>query len=62
MTTSTQAASASALAFSAAAGEIRLTRAQALELMELFLLGFRHGDYYTGHARFTPGSQTSLGA
>jgi len=39
----------------------RLTRAEALELMELFLLCFRHVDYYTGHQQFTPGSQASLG-
>ena len=38
-----------------------LTRAQALELMELFLLGFRHVDYYTPHQVYTPGSQASLG-
>ena len=41
--------------------EGRLTRAQALELMEAFLLAFRHEDYYTGHQQFTPGSQASLG-
>ncbi|PIY36952.1 MAG: hypothetical protein COZ06_33825 [Armatimonadetes bacterium CG_4_10_14_3_um_filter_66_18] len=41
--------------------EGRLTRAEALELLELFLLNFRHCDYYTGHAVYTPGSQTSLG-
>lgn len=41
--------------------EGRLTRDQALELMELFLLCFRHVDYYTPHQVFTPGSQTSLG-
>ncbi|MFA6110511.1 MAG: pyruvate formate lyase family protein [Candidatus Latescibacterota bacterium] len=39
----------------------RLTREQALELMELFLLCFRHVDYYTGHQTYTPGSQASLG-
>ena len=39
----------------------RLTHAQALELMELFLLNFRHVDYYTGHQPFTPGSQACLG-
>ena len=39
----------------------RLTRAQALEWMELFLLGFRHVDYYTPHQVYTPGSQASLG-
>jgi formate C-acetyltransferase len=41
--------------------EGRLTRAQALELMELFLLCFRHVDYYTPHQIYTPGSQASLG-
>ena len=41
--------------------EGRLTREQALELLEIFLLGFRHVDYYTGHQMFTPGSQGSLG-
>jgi formate C-acetyltransferase len=39
----------------------RLTRAEALEWMELFLLGFRHVDYYTAHQVYTPGSQASLG-
>lgn len=39
----------------------RLSREQALELLELFLLGFRHIDYYTGHQVYTPGSQASLG-
>lgn len=39
----------------------RLTRAEALELLELFLLCFRHCDYYTGHQVYTPGSQSSLG-
>ena len=39
----------------------RLTRAEALELVEIFLLGFRHVDYYTGHQVYTPGSQASLG-
>jgi pyruvate-formate lyase len=39
----------------------RLTRDEALELMEAFLLGFRHVDYYTPHQPFTPGSQASLG-
>lgn len=38
-----------------------LNRAQALELMELFLLCFRHVDYYTPHQTYTPGSQASLG-
>ncbi len=39
----------------------RLTRPQALELLELFLLCFRHNDYFTPHQVFTPGSQASLG-
>ena len=39
----------------------RLTRERALELMELFLLCFRHVDYYTPHQVYTPGSQASLG-
>ena len=39
----------------------RLTRAQALELMEQLLLCFRHVDYYTSHQIHTPGSQASLG-
>lgn len=39
----------------------RLTRAEALELMELFLLCFRHVDFYTPHQPYTPGSQTSIG-
>ena len=39
----------------------RLTRDEALELMEAFLLGFRHVDYFTPHQPFTPGSQASLG-
>lgn len=39
----------------------RLDRAEALELMELFLLNFRHIDYYTPHQICTPGSQASLG-
>ena len=39
----------------------RMTREQALEWMELFLLGFRHVDYYTPHQVYTPGSQASLG-
>jgi len=38
-----------------------ITRAQALELLEIFLLGFRHVDYYTWHQVYTPGSQSSLG-
>jgi len=41
--------------------EERITRAEALELMELFLLCFRHVDYYTPHQLFTPGSQASIG-
>jgi formate C-acetyltransferase len=39
----------------------RLTRAQALELIETWLLNFQHCDYYTGHAIYTVGSQASLG-
>jgi formate C-acetyltransferase len=39
----------------------RLARGEALELMEIFLLGFRHIDYHTSHQQYTPGSQTSLG-
>lgn len=39
----------------------RLTRAQALELLEGWLLNFQHCDYYTWHAQYTPGSQASLG-
>lgn len=39
----------------------RLTRDQALELIEHFLLCFRHVDYYTPHQIFTPGSQSSIG-
>ncbi len=39
----------------------RMTRDQALEWMELFLLNFRHVDYYTPHQVYTPGSQASLG-
>jgi len=38
-----------------------LSRAEALELLEVFLLGFRHVDYYTWHQIATPGSQSSLG-
>jgi len=38
-----------------------LSRAEALELLEVFLLGFRHVDYYTWHQIATPGSQASLG-
>ncbi|MCX7599959.1 MAG: hypothetical protein N2512_13990 [Armatimonadetes bacterium] len=38
-----------------------LTRAQALELLEIFLLNFRHVDYYTWHQPATPGSHGSLG-
>jgi len=40
-------------------GEV--TRDEALSLMEMFLLNFRHIDYFTPHAICTPGSQTSLG-
>jgi choline trimethylamine-lyase len=39
----------------------QLTRSQALELMEQFLLCFCHVDDYTWHQLYTPGSQTSLG-
>jgi len=39
----------------------RLTRAEALELLEQFLLCFRHVDYFTWHQLYTPGSQASLG-
>ncbi len=39
----------------------RLTRAEALEWMERFLLAFRHVDYYTPHQFTTPGSHGSLG-
>jgi formate C-acetyltransferase len=39
----------------------RLDRDKALELMEHFLLCFRHVDYYTPHQVYTPGSQASLG-
>ncbi len=39
----------------------RLTRLEALELMEQFLLCFRHVDYFTQHQLYTPGSQASLG-
>lgn len=38
-----------------------LTRPEALELLEIFLLQFRHVDYYTDHQVYTPGSQASLG-
>jgi pyruvate-formate lyase len=41
--------------------EERITRSEALELMEHFLLCFRHVDYYTPHQIFTPGSQASIG-
>ena len=37
--------------------EGRLTREQALELMEVFLIAFRHEDYFTPHQFATPGSQ-----
>jgi len=39
----------------------RLTRAQALELIEGWLLNFQHCDYYTPHATYTVGSQASVG-
>ncbi|MGD0092847.1 MAG: pyruvate formate lyase family protein [Planctomycetota bacterium] len=39
----------------------RLTRVQALELIEGWLLNFQHCDYYTWHAVYTVGSQASLG-
>ena len=39
----------------------RLTREQALELIEGWLLNFQHCDYYTCHAIYTVGSQASLG-
>jgi pyruvate-formate lyase len=39
----------------------RLSRPEALELMEQFLLCFRHVDYFTHHQLYTPGSQASLG-
>ena len=39
----------------------RLTRAEALELIEGWLLNFQHCDYYTWHAIYTVGSQASLG-
>jgi len=39
----------------------RLTRRDALELAEIFLLGFRHVDYHTPHQIYTPGSHGSLG-
>ncbi len=39
----------------------RLNRLEALELLEQFLLCFRHINYFTHHQHFTPGSQTSLG-
>jgi pyruvate-formate lyase len=41
--------------------ECRLTKAEVSELVELFLLCFRHVDYYTPHQIYTPGSQASLG-
>ena len=37
-----------------------LTREQALEYMELFLLNFTHNDYHTNHKICTPGTQGSL--
>ena len=39
----------------------RLKQLEALELIEQFLLCFRHNDYFTVHQVYTPGSQTSLG-
>jgi pyruvate formate-lyase/glycerol dehydratase family glycyl radical enzyme len=39
----------------------RLDRAQAMELMEHFLLSFCHVDYYTPHQVYTTGSQACLG-
>ena len=47
--------------FRADIDEGRLTRAEAVEWMEIFLLQFRHVDYYTPHQVYTPGSQASLG-
>ena len=38
-----------------------ITKAEAFELMEHFLLCFRHVDYYTPHQLYTPGSQASIG-
>lgn len=39
----------------------RITRAEALELIEEFLLNFSQVDYYTEHQMYTTGSQSSLG-
>lgn len=39
----------------------RLTRDQALELIEGWLLNFQHCDYHTWHSLYTVGSQASLG-
>ena len=41
--------------------EGRITREEGLELLELFLLNFRHVDFYTDHQPYTPGSQASVG-
>ncbi|MEK7397117.1 MAG: pyruvate formate lyase family protein, partial [Candidatus Poribacteria bacterium] len=41
--------------------EERISKAEALELLEHFLLCFRHVDYYTPHQLYTPGSQASIG-
>lgn len=41
--------------------EERISRAEALEFLEHFLLCFRHVDYYTPHQIYTPGSQASIG-
>ncbi|MDQ1316864.1 MAG: hypothetical protein QG588_513 [Candidatus Poribacteria bacterium] len=41
--------------------EEHITKSEALELMEHFLLCFRHVDYYTPHQLYTPGSQASIG-
>ena len=38
-----------------------LSRTEALEWIEIFLLQFRHVNYFTPHQKYTPGSQTSLG-
>lgn len=37
-----------------------ITRDEALEYTELFLLNFSHNDYYTTHQIYTPGTQGSL--
>lgn len=39
----------------------RITRTDALELLEQFLLNFSQVDYYTEHQMYTTGSQSSLG-